>query len=117
MHPLVVFLHGQRGVGEGGLCPQDIAHDYQRWGTLLDLPARCGVVVVAVNISDTGFSPDGAAADAVEALAWARTSWPGRDSLREPPVAVDPSRPRRAQEWRPSGTPGSEGGGSAGGAG
>ena len=92
-YPLVVFLHGQRGVGEGGLCPQDIAHDYQRWGTLLDLPARCGVVVVAVNISDTGFSPDGAAADAVEALAWARTSWPGRDSLREPPVAVDPSRP------------------------
>jgi len=60
---------------------------------VLELPARCGFVMVAVNVSDSNFDPTTAAADALEGLAWARNSWPDRAVLTEPPVVVDPTRP------------------------
>ncbi len=89
----VLFLHGQRERGEGGLCPLDITADHTLWGTVLELPARCGFVVVAVNISDSNFNPETAAADALEGLAWARNSWADRAVIKEPPVVVDPTHP------------------------
>jgi pimeloyl-ACP methyl ester carboxylesterase len=89
----VLFVHGQREVGEGGLCPQDNKNDHRLWGTQLRLAARCGFVVIAVNVSDTNFSPAAAAQDALDGLAWVRQSWTDRAVLVEPPVFVDPTLP------------------------
>jgi len=89
----VLFIHGQRETGEGGLCPPDITADHTRWGSVLELLGRCGFVVIAVNVSDTNFNPEAAAQDALEGLVWARESWDDRAVITEPPILVDPSRP------------------------
>ena len=90
---LVVFIHGQRAAGGGGLCPTDVTGDHKMWGSLLHLVSSCGFVAVAVNVSDTNSNTGQAAADVVAGLDWARNSWVGRNILVDPPVVIDPEQP------------------------
>ena len=89
----VLFIHGQREIGEGGLCPQDITTDHKMWGPLLELSGRCGLVVIAVNVSDVNFDTAVGAQRALEGLEWARNTWDDRVVLVEAPVVVDPTQP------------------------
>ena len=92
-YPPVLFIHGQREIGEGGLCPQDITTDHKMWGPLLELSGRCGLVVIAVNVSDVNFDTAVGAQRALEGLEWARNTWDDRVVLVEAPVVVDPTQP------------------------
>lgn len=89
----VLFIHGQREIGEGELCPKEITHDHKMWGPVLELSGRCGLVVIAVNVSDVNFDTAAAAQHALDGLAWARDTWDDRVVLKEPPVVVDPTLP------------------------
>jgi pimeloyl-ACP methyl ester carboxylesterase len=89
----VLFIPGQREVGEDGLCPTDITNDHTMWGPVLELSGRCGLVLIAMNVSDVNFTFDVAAQRALDGLAWARDTWDDRKVLEEPPVVVDPTQP------------------------
>ena len=51
LYPLVVFAHGDRAY-ENSFCPVDKTQDYKRWGAVLHLLARCGMVVAVPAMHD-----------------------------------------------------------------
>jgi hypothetical protein len=63
------------------------------WGPVLELSGRCGLVLIAVNVSDVNFNFAVAAQRALDGLAWARDTWDDRVVLKEPEVVVDPTQP------------------------
>ena len=92
-YPVVLFIHGQRSEFDG-LCPSDVTQDFKRWDSSVRLVARCGFVVVFVDVNETiSADPTRSAAAAVESLRWVRTQWRHRVIVNEPPSIVDPDRP------------------------
>ena len=84
-YPLVLFAHGHRGQGSG-LCPQNPDQDFQRWGGVLHLLARCGMVVTSVDVSQA-LDPNPAGSERVAGLleqAWEYLDkrWEHRDIIK-----------------------------------
>jgi hypothetical protein len=87
-YPLVAFIHGQRS--DAGFCPPDATEDYRRWVAVLHLLARCGIVVVVPDVSETLASgneneavPNTASAVA-EVIRWMFDAWEHREVLTPP---------------------------------
>lgn len=83
-YPLVLFAHGQRDASSG-LCPEDRSLDFQRWGGLLHLLARCGMVVASVRMvhpaSHNPVDSDRAALRLEEAYRYLLNEWEHRDII------------------------------------
>lgn len=93
-YPLVAFIHGDRGSAPE-MCPTDWSLDYTRWGAVLHLLARCGIVVVVPDVSETiGGGEESAAAASTAALVkqviqWMYDEWEHRFVLS----TEDPCKP------------------------
>ncbi|WP_027668930.1 alpha/beta hydrolase [Rhizobium leguminosarum] len=85
IYPLVAFAHGERA-SDRSLCPPDVTADYKKWGAVLHLLARCGFVVISPAMDDVLNDTTQAAVRMETAIAWARSSWPSRQIIHQPPV-------------------------------
>lgn len=83
-YPLVVFAHGDRAY-ENRFCPLDDSRDYTRWGAVLHLLARCGMVVIVPAMHDIVGSADQAAVRIEDAVTWVRRNWAGNATIHKPP--------------------------------
>lgn len=90
-HPLVIFVHGQRGdVTSPAMCPREYTRDYQRWGGVLGGVARSGYVVASVGAQGIVQHASVVAGRIGETIRWMRTKWDGRHTLGLP--VADPGK-------------------------
>jgi hypothetical protein len=85
--PLVAFIHGNRNSSDG-LCPENTTQDYTLWGAVLQHLAKCGIVVIAVDVHMDLFDPDNAARRAERAIDWMYETWTSRSVLDRSDVLV-----------------------------
>lgn len=85
--PLVIFAHGQRDPDKTGLYPDprdpDPNQDYKRWGGVLHLLARTGIVVASIQMTGAlGSDTVEEAARRIETVErWLYQNWEHRDML------------------------------------